>query len=241
MRANLTFSEILRRARAVFAVTFHIVVALAVGMVVLNAGVLAYAPGLFWVSAVYAVASGTYLIILFHHSALRPDQPDALPAADVAALFWPFLWRSMVLGLGAGVSVGIVVGLLSLFGQTGLSIAALIVTPVIFIIVGLFGSVFPAILDSEDRRWRAAFERAEARIWPILWMFIKGPFFVALVVQVIVMAATFAGLSIVMVTPEGGVSVVAAVLSFGLAMAQHFISAMVVIILCHVYQTDAAR
>lgn len=237
----MTFSEILRRARAVFAVTFHIVVALAVGMVVLNAGILAYAPDLFWASAVYAVASGTYLIILFHHSALYPDQPDALSAADVAALFWPFFWRSMVLGICAGVSAGIVVGLLSLFGQAGLSVAALIITPVIFIIVGLFGSVFPAIVDGGDRRWRAAFERAETRIWPILWMFIKGPFFVALLVQIIFMAAAFTGLSIVLVTPEGGVSVVAAILSFAAAMAQHFVSAMVVAILCHVYRTGAAR
>jgi len=236
----LTFSEILHRARAVFAVTFHIVVVLAVGMVVLNAGVLAYAPGLFWVSAIYAVVAGTYLIILFHHRALRPDQPDALSAADVAALFWPFLWRSMALGLGAGVSAGIVIGLLSLFGQAGLSVAALIITPVIFIIVGLFGSVFPAIVDGGDRSWRAAFERAEARIWPILWMFIKGPFFVALLVQVIFMAAAFAGLSIMLVTPEGGVSVIAAILSFAAAMAQHFVSAMAVVILCHIYQTDAA-
>ncbi len=236
----MTFFEILRRTRAVFAVTFHIVVVLAVGMVVLNAGVLAYAPALFWVSAVYAAIAGTYLIILFHHSALYPGRPEALPPVDVAALLWPFIWRSMVLGLGAGVSAGIVIGVLSLFGQAGLSIATLIITPVIFIIIGLYGSVFPAVVDGGDRRWRAAFERAEARIWRILWMFIKGPIFVALLVQVVVIAAAFAGLPIVMATPEGGVSVMAAVLSFGAVIAQYFVSAMVAVILCHVYQTDAA-
>ncbi len=237
MREDLSFSEILRRTRAVFATTFHLVVLVAVIMVVLNAGLLAYVPELFWVSAVYAVASGTYLVILFHHSALYPDVPAPPPPAAIAPLFWPFLWRSLVLGLGAGFAAGIVLGLMSLFGQTGLTIAALAVPAVIFIIVCLYGSVFPAIVDGGDRAWRAAYERAENRLWPIVRMFIKGPFAAAMLVQLVVVIVALAGWSFVMVTPEGGVSVMAAILSFAAAVAQHFISAMAVVILCHVYRT----
>lgn len=237
MRAGLSLFEILHRSRAIFATTFHIVVLVAVVMVVLNAGILAYAPDLFWLSAIYAFVSGTYLIILFHHCALFPQKREPASPATVALLFWPFLWRSMALGLGAGFAVGIVVGLMSLFGQAGMTMAALIIPTVILIIVCLYGSVFPAIIDGGDRAWRAAYARAEQRLWPIFLMFIKGPFAVAIVLQMTVALLAFAGWSMAMVTTEGGISVPAAILSFAAAMAQHFVSAMAIVILCHVYQT----
>lgn len=241
MSQALSFSEILHRSRAIFATTFHIVVVVAVVMVVLNAAILAYAPNLFWLSAIYALIAGTYLIILFHHSALYPDETAPPPAAAVTPLFWPFLWRSLVLGLGAGLAVGVVLGLLSLFGRAGLTIATFLIPLVVLIIVGLYGSVFPAIVDGGDRKWRTAYERAEPRIWPIFWMFIKGPFAVALVLQIAFAGLAVSGFSIVPATPDGGVSVIAAILSFIAAMAQHFISAMAVVILCHVYRTDPSE
>ncbi len=240
MRASLSFSEILRRSLVIFATTFHLVVQVAVGMVVLNAGILAYAPDLFWISAVYAVISGTYLIILFHHCALYPDQPAPPSTAAVVLLFWPFLWRSIALGLGAGFAAGTVLGMMSLFAKAGLAIAALVTPPVIIIIVCLYGTVFPAVVDGGNRAWRAAYKRAEQNLWPIFWMFIKGPFAAAMLMQLAVALLTRTGWSIVIATPEGGVSVLAAIFSFAAAMAQHFITAMAIVILCHVYQTHKA-
>ena len=234
MRASLSFFEILRRSRDIFATTFHIVVLVAVIMVVLNAGILAYAPDLFWLSVIYAVVSGTYLIILFHHGALYPDQPEPASPTVVAMMFWPFLWRSMALGLAAGFAAGIILGLMSLFAQAGVTIAALITPPVIIIIICLYGTVFPAIVDGGNRAWRAAYERTEQNLWPIFWMFIKGPFAAAMLMQIIVALVTFVGWSIVIATPEDGVSVLA-------AMAQHFISAMAIVILCYVYETHKAE